>query len=452
MRALRTVGNIVTGNDQQTQAIINCGALLCLLHLPQHQPQKVDQEGGLLDHFQHHCWHQGPDPGGARPAHALLPATSEEVLPSRLALARLPALRVARVLCWHTAQHQQEEGGACGVASFCGQPPPVVARSSSSSLAHSTLPAAGTDCGAGQVMEANLIQPLAHLLASAEFDIRKEAAWAISNATSGGTQEQIKFLVSVGCIKPLCDLLTCADARIITVALEGLENILKVGLQSANSGLSTSRGSTGCPRALALASACRPQQTAGRSGQDSALSARLRAGCRRELWAVRASTGQLRLGRAGGRDRKGGPGRLGAEPVRQPHRRRRGAGQDRGAAESQQRGHLREGGCPCSPPGRPAAAHHAGRSQACASSPAARRALSCRRPAVDAGRDSASQDEEAWPPTQAVSILENFFDVEEGEVENLAPRVDAQQGTYSFGGQQNGGAFGQADTNFKFGP
>ena len=31
--ALRTVGNIVTGNDQQTQTIINCGALNCLLHL-----------------------------------------------------------------------------------------------------------------------------------------------------------------------------------------------------------------------------------------------------------------------------------------------------------------------------------------------------------------------------------------------------------------------------------
>jgi len=67
------------------------------------------------------------------------------------------------------------------------------------------------------------------LLTNAEFDIKKEAAWAISNATSGGTPQQIKYLVQQGCIKPLCDLLTFQDARIVTVALEGLENILKVG-------------------------------------------------------------------------------------------------------------------------------------------------------------------------------------------------------------------------------
>lgn len=33
-----------------------------------------------------------------------------------------------------------------------------------------------------------------------------------------------------GCIKPLCDLLSTPDVRIVTVALEGLENILKVGV------------------------------------------------------------------------------------------------------------------------------------------------------------------------------------------------------------------------------
>ncbi|CAN1219648.1 Importin subunit alpha-2 [Linum perenne] len=86
------------------------------------------------------------------------------------------------------------------------------------------------------VIEANIIGPLVHLLQNAEFDIKKEAAWAISNATSGGTHDQIKYLVSQGCIKPLCDLLICPDPRIVTVCLEGLENILKVGEADKNVG------------------------------------------------------------------------------------------------------------------------------------------------------------------------------------------------------------------------
>mmetsp|Transcript_33299 Transcript_33299/g.43922 ORF Transcript_33299/g.43922 Transcript_33299/m.43922 type:complete len:552 (-) Transcript_33299:207-1862(-) len=88
---------------------------------------------------------------------------------------------------------------------------------------------AGTKEQIQAVIDANILPPLIHLLQTAEFDIRKEAAWAISNATSGGTPQQIKYLVSQGCIRPLCDLLVVADAKIVTVALEGLENILKVG-------------------------------------------------------------------------------------------------------------------------------------------------------------------------------------------------------------------------------
>ncbi|KAK3064458.1 Importin subunit alpha-1, partial [Teratosphaeriaceae sp. CCFEE 6253] len=41
--------------------------------------------------------------------------------------------------------------------------------------------------------------------------------------------EQIRYLVQKGAIRPLCDLLTCPDNKIIQVALDGLENILKVG-------------------------------------------------------------------------------------------------------------------------------------------------------------------------------------------------------------------------------
>ncbi|KAF7339547.1 Importin subunit alpha [Mycena sanguinolenta] len=81
------------------------------------------------------------------------------------------------------------------------------------------------------IIDANIIPPLINILQNADFKTKKEACWAISNATSGGLQEpsQIRYLVSQGCIKPLCDLLTMMDNKIIQVALDGLDNILKIG-------------------------------------------------------------------------------------------------------------------------------------------------------------------------------------------------------------------------------
>eukprot|EP01025_Chloroclados_australasicus_P030502 TRINITY_DN305_c1_g1_i1.p1 TRINITY_DN305_c1_g1~~TRINITY_DN305_c1_g1_i1.p1 ORF type:complete len:550 (-),score=77.98 TRINITY_DN305_c1_g1_i1:558-2207(-) len=140
--ALRTVGNIVTGDDNQTQVVINCGALGCLLNLLNTSHKKS----------------------------------------------------IKKEACW--------------------------------TISNIT---AGTKDQIQAVIEAGIIPPLIELLRVAEFDIKKEAAWSISNATSGGRPDQIEFLVTQGCIKPLCDLLACHETRIITVALEGLKNILEVG-------------------------------------------------------------------------------------------------------------------------------------------------------------------------------------------------------------------------------
>ncbi|KAL8563158.1 Importin subunit alpha-6 [Nucella lapillus] len=83
------------------------------------------------------------------------------------------------------------------------------------------------------VIETNIFPKLIDILGKAEFKTRKEAAWAITNATSGGSPEQIRFLVDQGCIPPLCDLLTVMDCKIVQVALNGLENILRLGEQTA---------------------------------------------------------------------------------------------------------------------------------------------------------------------------------------------------------------------------
>ncbi|KAJ5367481.1 Karyopherin alpha subunit [Penicillium brevicompactum] len=141
--ALRSVGNIVTGDDVQTQVIINCGSLPALLSLLSSTKDGIRKEA---------CW------------------------------------TISNVTAGNSSQIQA-------------------------------------------VVDAGIIAPLINLLANGDFKTRKEACWAISNATSGGLQkpDQIRYLVSQGCIKPLCDLLACPDNKIIQVALDGLENILKVG-------------------------------------------------------------------------------------------------------------------------------------------------------------------------------------------------------------------------------
>lgn len=92
---------------------------------------------------------------------------------------------------------------------------------------------AGTKKQIQSVLDAGLIPELLSLMEHGEFEVKKEASWAISNACSGGSSDQVRYLVSAGCIPPLCSLLTSSDARIVSVALEGIDNILRVGDRDA---------------------------------------------------------------------------------------------------------------------------------------------------------------------------------------------------------------------------
>lgn len=84
-----------------------------------------------------------------------------------------------------------------------------------------------------KVLDAGLVPSMLNILSNGEFRARKEAAWGICNAASGGTDDQIRFLVSQGCIKPLCDTLVVPDVKVVEVALDALDKILKVGQQDA---------------------------------------------------------------------------------------------------------------------------------------------------------------------------------------------------------------------------
>jgi importin subunit alpha-6/7 len=50
------------------------------------------------------------------------------------------------------------------------------------------------------VVDAGVISPLIPILKTSEDDIRKEAAWAISNAASGGSSDQIQYVLACFCL------------------------------------------------------------------------------------------------------------------------------------------------------------------------------------------------------------------------------------------------------------
>jgi importin subunit alpha-2 len=68
--------------------------------------------------------------------------------------------------------------------------------------------------------------PLIDILVKGDFKAQKEAAWAVTNLTSGGTVQQIVYLCGEGVLKPFCDLLAAKDDKTVGVVLDGISNIL----------------------------------------------------------------------------------------------------------------------------------------------------------------------------------------------------------------------------------
>ena len=96
-------------------------------------------------------------------------------------------------------------------------------------FSHSNV-TAGTHAQIQSVLDAGLLPILVNVLTSAPNEVKKEAAWALTNLSEGGTQHQIDAAVTAGCIHPMVALLKeTKDPKVLVVMMEGLENIFRVG-------------------------------------------------------------------------------------------------------------------------------------------------------------------------------------------------------------------------------
>lgn len=94
---------------------------------------------------------------------------------------------------------------------------------------------AGTAQQIKAVFDHGIMPELVDLLAHADYKTKKEACWAICNASSCGDvyPEIIRYLVGKGVIRPLVNMLTSEEPKILQVTLDGIENILAVGENDA---------------------------------------------------------------------------------------------------------------------------------------------------------------------------------------------------------------------------
>jgi importin subunit alpha-2 len=87
--------------------------------------------------------------------------------------------------------------------------------------------AAGPEKQIQSLVFANIMPHIVRLLQIGEHRVRIECVWVINNYISGGNGDQIAYLINVGVVSALSDLLTTDDTKLVFVILESLNGLLR---------------------------------------------------------------------------------------------------------------------------------------------------------------------------------------------------------------------------------
>lgn len=92
---------------------------------------------------------------------------------------------------------------------------------------------AGTIQQVGRAIEANIFPQLISYVHRGTYDIKVEALWGIVNGLLHGSPHHVDQLVGFGALEAVCEMLDTPDVVCLSLALDGISNVLKTGKRVA---------------------------------------------------------------------------------------------------------------------------------------------------------------------------------------------------------------------------